>query len=124
MPHSTNQDMDSDNHTAGAAKQLWQTALQGFSVRSPLLIDSAGAGECLDIGETSSAYVEDCVQLSNVDTARLCALASQQHVTICTIVRGAWTILLSRYSREEDLVNAAKKTEAAATALLDRIEID
>src|SRR5262249_19828580 len=49
-------------------------------------------------------YAEQLLQLSTALTAALGAFARQHHVTMNTLVQGAWALLLSRYSGEDDVL--------------------
>jgi non-ribosomal peptide synthetase component F len=49
-------------------------------------------------------YDEQHLQLSAAVTATLQSLARQHHLTLNTLVQGAWAVLLSHYSGESDVV--------------------
>lgn len=101
-----------------AAESYWRQALAGFetptSLRIEHLLDQTDAvgerGDSDDFGETR-------LRLSNAATARLRALAREAQVTLNTLVQGAWAILLSRYSGDEDVLFGA--TVAGRPAELD-----
>ena len=82
------------------AKAYWQETLKGFT--SPTQIGAAGPGR-----ETNSAgehYDAHRTWLSESTTATLQSLARQHHLTLNTVIQGAWSLLLSHYSGEEDVV--------------------
>jgi amino acid adenylation domain-containing protein/non-ribosomal peptide synthase protein (TIGR01720 family) len=82
------------------AETFWRGALAGFNEPSPLTLDAE-----------PPESTEDS-RLSNISewtlpadtTATLHALARRQHLTLNTLVQGAWAILLSRYTGDEDIV--------------------
>lgn len=84
----------------GAAEKFWRKELAGFSMPTPLGI------ERLD-PETPAAgtTVGDVhMELSLDVSARIQALALANQVTPNTFVQGAWALLLSRYSGEEQVL--------------------
>ncbi len=85
------------------AEAFWRRTLAGFTAPTPLVVDRspgsvAGQGEQYEMLET---------RLSAGTTAALQALARRHHLTLSTLVQGAWALLLSRYSGEEDVVFGA-----------------
>ena len=84
-----------------AAEAFWRGELRGFRAPTPLGIDrgarAGGAGE----------YGEERLDVSPATTAALAELARHRHVTLSTVVQGAWALLLSRYSGEDDVVFGA-----------------
>ncbi|HEY0604050.1 MAG TPA: amino acid adenylation domain-containing protein, partial [Herpetosiphonaceae bacterium] len=81
------------------AEAFWRQQLQGFTVPTPLGIEqypSAAGGDARPL--TGDATV------SRATTAALETLASQHSLTLSTLVQGAWALLLSRYSGEQDVV--------------------
>ena len=94
------------------AKDFWQQLLKGFSTPTPLLPVQASS-HLLD----RAAHGEVQIRLSAALTTALQSLAEQQDITPNTIVQGAWALLLSRYSGEEDVVFGA--TRACRHSALD-----
>ena len=84
------------------AKNFWQHLLKGFSTPTPLLPVQASS-------QLQAGYGEEQIRLSSALTTALQALAKQQDITPNTIVQGAWALLLSRYSGEEDVVFGATR---------------
>jgi hypothetical protein len=85
------------------AEAFWLQALKGFTAPTPLGVDRA-------LGSLSSeveSYDEQEIQLSVAATAALQSLARQHQLTVNTLVQGAWAILLSRYSGQEDVLFGA-----------------
>ncbi|MFL6294183.1 MAG: non-ribosomal peptide synthetase, partial [Thermoanaerobaculia bacterium] len=77
---------------------FWRRELAGLAAPPPLGIDRpAGARE-------TSGYAEHATRLSAEVTAELQALAARHKLTLQTITLGAWAMLLSRYSGEDDVV--------------------
>jgi surfactin family lipopeptide synthetase C len=85
------------------AEAFWRQALSGLSAPTPLSVDR-------ELGSWSSeveSYDEQEIQLSPEATTRLQSLARGHQLTVSTLVQGAWAILLSRYSGQEDVVFGA-----------------
>jgi amino acid adenylation domain-containing protein len=83
-----------------AAEGFWRQALQGFTTPTPLVIDRTLEGT-IDQEERYSVLQ---TRLSVETTAALIALAQRHHLTLNTLVQGAWALLLSCYSGEKDVV--------------------
>lgn len=81
------------------AEAFWRKLLQGFTAPTQLRVSRFANG--------TIGYDEQSLKLSPATTAALQSLARQHKVTLNTLVQGAWAILLSRYSGEEDVVFGA-----------------
>lgn len=81
------------------AERFWRATLKGFTQPTAL-------GEDPPIGASSESEGHGSVTLTipQAQTARLRAFAQAHHVTFNTLVQGAWALLLSRYSRESDVL--------------------
>ncbi|MEG4068026.1 amino acid adenylation domain-containing protein [Microcoleus sp. Pol11C2] len=79
------------------AESFWRQTLQGFTAPTSLVV--GGKLSCKS-GEGSRGEAE----IKLPDLAPLQELARQYKLTINTLVQGAWALLLSRYSGEEDIV--------------------
>ncbi|MEA2693842.1 MAG: hypothetical protein QOJ16_3229, partial [Acidobacteriota bacterium] len=79
-----------------ASELFWRRLLGGFSAPT-LLPEDARAG-------TESGHAEVRYQMSAADHARLAAVARENRITLNTLAQGAWGILLSRWSGEDDVV--------------------
>ena len=89
----------------GAAK-FWSDKLKGFSAPTSLPTDYA-----LDDSSLRSETKEQReTWLSTELTAELETLCRREDLTMNILVQGAWAILLSRYSGEQDVVFGASKT--------------
>jgi amino acid adenylation domain-containing protein len=85
------------------AEAFWRQALKDFSVPTPLRVDrgpSSSSGQWDD-------YREQEIKLSVATTTALRSFAQHHHLTLNTLIQGAWTVLLSRYSGETDVVFGA-----------------
>jgi amino acid adenylation domain-containing protein/thioester reductase-like protein len=82
------------------AKAYWQKILQGFTAPTPLVMGEWGDRE---IGK----WGEESLKLSLETTTALKSLAKEHRFTVNTILQGAWALLLSRYSGEDDVVFGA-----------------
>jgi len=80
------------------AEPFWRGELAGITAPTSLGIAPPGREE------GASGGAEHRIQLSREVTAKLQALAARHNVTLQTVTLGAWAVLLSRYSGEEDVV--------------------
>ncbi|HEY9767131.1 MAG TPA: amino acid adenylation domain-containing protein [Coleofasciculaceae cyanobacterium] len=81
------------------AKTYWQKALQGFTAPTSIFR--------LFPGEIEEESKEASLKLSFETTAALQSLGKKHRLTFNTILQGAWALLLSRYSGQEDIVFGA-----------------
>jgi amino acid adenylation domain-containing protein/non-ribosomal peptide synthase protein (TIGR01720 family) len=82
------------------AEEFWRTTLKGITRPTRL-----GAEQLSESFTTQpEAYADQEVRLSSATTQTLQALARSRQLTLNTIVQGAWGLLLSHYSGEEDVV--------------------
>lgn len=82
-----------------AAKAFWGKELDGFVPATGLLIQPSSSPPT-----GASQPAEQDEYLSPHTTTALQALARQQHLTLGTLVQGAWAILLSRYFQRDDVL--------------------
>ncbi|RKZ49546.1 MAG: non-ribosomal peptide synthetase, partial [Candidatus Parabeggiatoa sp. nov. 2] len=78
------------------AERYWQQRLAGFAAPTPLPIIAHQTETPL--------YREANYALSVENTRQLQRFSQVQRVTVNTLVQGAWALLLSRYSRESEVV--------------------
>jgi amino acid adenylation domain-containing protein/non-ribosomal peptide synthase protein (TIGR01720 family) len=88
-----------------AGQAYWRRTLAGSAAPTPLGVDRPPAAQ--DAAMAGDAMPEFETHLSGTATAALAAFARQRHVTLSTIVEGAWALLLSRYSGEGDVTFGA-----------------
>ena len=81
-----------------AAASYWREALRG--IRQPTRLGVERVGEDAE----EPARGEQALRLSRDLTEQLLRLARTLGLTLNTLMRGAWAILLSRYSRETDVL--------------------
>ena len=79
---------------------FWRKQLKGFTAATPICPHRCDMG--LKSDELVCGRVE--ARVSSKVTQRLKQLVAQNDFTLNTVVQGAWVLLLSRYSREEDVV--------------------
>ncbi|HKW30178.1 MAG TPA: amino acid adenylation domain-containing protein, partial [Verrucomicrobiae bacterium] len=86
-----------------AAETFWRQTLKGFMTPTSPGTTHMPAGP---IGEIEPGRIrgEQELSLSGRTTAALKSLARKNGFTPNTVLQGAWALLLSRYSREEDVV--------------------
>ncbi|HKV12821.1 MAG TPA: condensation domain-containing protein, partial [Thermoanaerobaculia bacterium] len=77
---------------------FWREELAGFTAPTPLSIIHPAKTE------EDSGYAEHGLRISRELTGELKALAARHKLTLQTLTLGAWALLLSRYSGEEDVV--------------------
>ena len=84
------------------AETYWREVLAGFSTPTALPIDKHP-------GALAGGAMPDrqLVRLTEETSSGLQALSRRYHLTLNTLVQGAWALLLSRYSGEEDVVFGA-----------------
>ncbi|MEH1800658.1 MAG: amino acid adenylation domain-containing protein [Nostoc sp.] len=78
------------------ANNFWQKNLQGFE--TPISLTG---------NREEGIYNEQTFQLSQTVTEKLQYAARQHHLTLNNLVQGAYTLLLSRYSGESDVIFGA-----------------
>ncbi|MFT3764371.1 MAG: amino acid adenylation domain-containing protein [Minicystis sp.] len=78
------------------AEAFWRNKLAGFSAPTPFGVDRPAVGE--------PRFGERRLMLPEATATAISAFARQHQLTVNTLLQGAWSILLARYSREEDVV--------------------
>lgn len=99
-----------------SAEVFWREMLQGFTTPTRLRVDRVFR----QLSDQEESYDEREVKLSIAATAALKSLAQQEHLTLNTLVQGAWALLLSCYSSEEDVVFGA--TVSGRPSALEKVE--
>ncbi|HVR95692.1 MAG TPA: amino acid adenylation domain-containing protein [Thermoanaerobaculia bacterium] len=84
-----------------AAETFWRARLAGFQNPTPLALPGA-SGDSEPGPEIEHA--ERTVELPAEATAALRVFARHHHLTLNTLVQGAWALLLHLYSGEDDVV--------------------
>src|SRR5262249_9591351 len=82
------------------AEAFWRKTLEGFTAPTPLVIDRLPG----DRNGQPERAEEQHVQLSAELTADLQMLARKHQLTLNTLMQGAWSLLLGRYSGQESVV--------------------
>jgi amino acid adenylation domain-containing protein len=82
------------------AESFWRQTLKGFTAPTRIGVDSPHA----DAAMRTTDYDDLGIRLSEAETDRLQAMSRQHRLTLNTIVQGAWALLLSRYSGDDDIV--------------------
>jgi natural product biosynthesis luciferase-like monooxygenase protein len=85
------------------AEAFWRERLRGFTAPTPFVVDRPVAGTY----EGPPGEQEICLRPGA--TAALRSLGKRHHLTLNTFLHGAWALLLSRYSGEEDIVFGATR---------------
>ena len=84
------------------AETYWRRSLAGFTNPTVLPIDRA-PGSLTSKGE----FGREHIRVSEETSSALQSLARQHRLTLNTLIQGAWALLLSRYSGEEDVLFGA-----------------
>ena len=82
------------------AEAFWRETLKGFTAPTAIFSQSAIANKQSPI----PSYNEQQLKLSAEATLALQSLARKEQLTPNSIVQGAWALLLSRYSGEQDII--------------------
>jgi hypothetical protein len=81
------------------AEEYWRQAVREIKEPTPLT-----NLEAKDLSNQAERYDEEKLHLSATTTAALQSIAAQHHMTMNTLIQGAWAILLSRYSCRNNVV--------------------
>ncbi|MFL6233160.1 MAG: amino acid adenylation domain-containing protein, partial [Thermoanaerobaculia bacterium] len=81
------------------SEAYWRRVLDGFTTPTPLGIDRPAGRGGEDLGRDVRVAL-----VPEAETEALKAWARQSRLTLSTVAQGAWALVLSRYSGEEDLV--------------------
>ena len=85
-----------------SAEKYWREALKGFTTATPLIPNNVPAPT-----RQQQAYYARPISFSTDETVRLQDAARKHRVTLNTLVQGAWALVLSRYSGQQDVVFGA-----------------
>jgi amino acid adenylation domain-containing protein len=86
------------------AECFWRATLAGFTVPTPLTVNR----EVSSTAALASAHDDmQHIRLSRDSTTKLQVFAQQHHLSLNTLLQGAWALLLSRYSGQDDVVFGA-----------------
>lgn len=88
------------------AEIFWRNQLVCFTKPTPLTVDRRSDNEI----ESLEEYAVQEIRLTETASANLQTLAQHHGLTLNTFVHGAWALLLSRYSRETDVVFGVTRT--------------
>ena len=79
------------------AEAFWRESLRGFTAPTPLRVDHPPAGE-------AESHASRSTLLAAATTEELLGFARRNRLTLSTVVQGAWSLLLGRYSGEPEVV--------------------
>lgn len=94
-----------------SAETFWRSYLQGFTAPTQLRIEQTPTY----LLSPTEEYAWKEIHLSAEFTATLQQFARTHRLTLNTLVQGAWALLLSRYSGEEDVVFGATSSGRPVT---------
>jgi amino acid adenylation domain-containing protein/thioester reductase-like protein len=90
------------------AEAFWRWTLKGFTSPTPLTVDRARSVELkTESADRAQEYAEQQLRLPEAITTGLQSIAREHQLTLNTLIQGAWALLLSRYSSEEEVVFGA-----------------
>ncbi|MEJ2140344.1 MAG: amino acid adenylation domain-containing protein, partial [Gammaproteobacteria bacterium] len=98
------------------AERFWRDNLAGLTAPTELPAARISYNPALGQGD----YAEEGFSLSEATTNKLKEFARHQRLTLNTVVQGIWSILLSRYSTDEQIIFGA--TTSGRPAELKNIE--
>ena len=85
------------------AEEFWREKLKGFTVPTTLKVGQASS----ESSDKNKNYDEREIELSTKVTTALKSFAQRQHLTLNTLIQGAWALLLNRYTTQKDVVFGA-----------------
>jgi len=86
---------------ASKAEHFWRGQLQGLNAPTPLIVDNGVTRDRY----TDAVLVDDqLIHLSEQQTQALAAFCRSRRITPNTFFQGVWSLLLSRYSGQRDVV--------------------
>ncbi len=101
----------------GREESFWRRYLEGLDAPTPL---PAGAPPASTTTAEAPAHGEASLRLPPADTRALMELARRHHLTLNTLVQGAWALLLARATGVSDVVFGV--TVAGRPAELEGVE--
>ena len=102
-----------DRQPAADAREFWRTTLEGYEVNAPL-------GQVSHGGDEPHPHERQSLTLSEQETQQVQLFARQQRLTACSVVQGAWALILGCGLGDDDIVFGA--TVAGRPPELDQIE--
>lgn len=88
------------------AEAFWRKTLAGFTAPTPLTVARPPKQTTGETG-VENQYPFQALHFSEAATEQLQELARRHQLTLNTVIQGAWALLLSRYSGEDDVVFGA-----------------
>ena len=89
-------------HDPAIGEDHWRRLLAGFTTATRLRVETPGVAS-----PWAERHDEEIVRLSASATRRLTSFGRTNGLTLNTIFRGAWALVLNRYSGEDDVVFGA-----------------
>ncbi|MEP6743439.1 MAG: amino acid adenylation domain-containing protein [bacterium] len=88
-----------DTQDKRAAENYWRAALEGFVAPTEFAVDKKPERKAKEAN-----YGDERVFLTETTTEKLRAFARENKLTLNVLAQGAWALLLSRYSGEDDVL--------------------
>ena len=98
------------------AEAYWREMLKGYTESTPLGVDQGSE----DLPDLKQIYDEQSCRLPESSTTALRLVAQQNHLTLNTMIQGAWALVLGGYSGKDDVVFGV--TVAGRRADLEGVE--
>ncbi|MEH2112703.1 non-ribosomal peptide synthetase [Nostoc sp.] len=96
------------------AEAFWRQKLKGFTLPTPIIVGKSSAS----FSEQKGGYQRQDISVSPTTTTALKSFARKHQLTLNILMKGAWALLLSRYSQESDIVFGSTSS-GRPTALAD-----
>ena len=93
------------------AEAYWREMLKGYTESTPLGVDQGSE----DLPDLKQIYDEQSCRLPESSTTALRLVAQQNHLTLNTMIQGAWALVLGGYSGKDDVVFGVTSTAAQPT---------
>ncbi|MDE0916282.1 MAG: amino acid adenylation domain-containing protein [Planctomycetota bacterium] len=92
-----------NQQSLSAAEKFWTRNLEGFTAPTPMLSEPGRLPE----QSGDDGFTAEVLELDRATSTALQEFASKQHITLNTLLQGAWALMLSRYSGEDDVLFGA-----------------
>lgn len=93
------QDQPNSSKKVTDAEIYWRNRLAGLTTPTPLVVDKPATS----LLHTSTKWEEQQESLSPEQTTAVCDLTQCEDIDLNSLLQGAWALLLSRYSGEDDV---------------------
>ncbi|QLE40496.1 amino acid adenylation domain-containing protein [Nostoc sp. C052] len=96
------------------AEAFWRQKLKEFTLPTPIIVGKSSAS----FSDQKGGYQRQDISVSATTTTALKSFARKHQLTLNILMKGAWALLLNRYSQESDIVFGSTSS-GRPTALAD-----